>query len=281
MVLRAFMDESIDEDGTFVLAGHIADVQSWEKFAADWERMLPLAVRAADGGFHFKMTEMAQTPERMSRVPGFYRLIEQHAQHSLSCRIHVGELARAFDRVQVPRTNINWGDIRDPYVAGFRALMDHFHYRRDDIERDSGRLPADAKIDFFFDDHSNKNKIRKMWDSYMDAREPEKRALYGDEPRFEDDRAFLPLQAADLWAWWVRKWCRDGRVRKHIALLDFGVWKGGGTLARTHISVSEDQWVETLADFIAPQLSALVPILDKKTGTVIRLGAGSALPARR
>lgn len=272
LTLQAFMDESVDRDGTFVLAGHIADAQSWAKFSVEWERMLPLGVRTDDGGFQFKMSQMAMNPERMDRVAGFYRIIEGNAHHSLSCRINTGELARAFTRVSVPQTNIEWGDLRDPYVAAFRALMDHFHYRRADIEVEAGSLPANAKIDFYFDDRSDKHKIRTMWDGYMAAREPDKRALYGNEPRFEDDRAFLPLQAADLWAWWVRKWSVEGKIRHRITELDFGNWKGKG-LARTHISMNEDQWVETLADFIAPQIGSLVPIIDTKTGAVIRLGS--------
>ena len=34
----------------------------------------------------------------------------------------------------------------------------------------------------------------------------------GDIPEYQDDRKALPLQAADLYAWWILKWEREGRV---------------------------------------------------------------------
>jgi hypothetical protein len=270
--LQAFMDESVDDDGTFVIAGHIADVQAWAAFSAEWERMLPSGALDKDDNFHFKMSQMAQSPERMSRVPGFYRIIEKHALHSISCRINERELARAIDRVHVPNTNINWGNWRSPYVAGFRALMDHFHYKRDGIARAADGLPADATIDFYFDERSDKGKIRDMWDEYLANREPRIRDRFGNEPRFENDKKFLPLQAADLWAWWVRKWSADGNPVDKLLSLDFGSWQGKG-LPRTHISMTEDQWVETFASFVAPQVPKFTAITDKKTGRVIGLGA--------
>jgi hypothetical protein len=75
MVLRAFVDESEGEDGTFVLAGHIADVGAWAHFAEEWKDLLPSwGTLRADGERHFKMSEMAQLDERMERVPAFYRV---------------------------------------------------------------------------------------------------------------------------------------------------------------------------------------------------------------
>lgn len=266
------MDESVDDDETWALAGYVADVESWARFSVEWERMLPRGAVTEDGVYHFKMALMAQSPERMGRVPGFYRLIEKHALHSLSCRTKAGELRRAIERIHVRGARIDWGDWKDPYTAAFRAFMDHFHYNRPAITKVAPNFPADAVVDFYFDERSDKQKIRRMWDGYMAHREPEMRPLFGHEPRFEDDRAFLPLQAADLWAWWIRKWSVEGNLRERIGTLDFGEWQGRG-LPRTHISLTEDQWVEGMADNIAPQVPATTPIFDRKTGAVIRFGA--------
>jgi hypothetical protein len=34
--------------------------------------------------------------------------------------------------------------------------------------------------------------------------------MLGDTPVYRNDKNTLPLQAADLYAWWVRKWEREG-----------------------------------------------------------------------
>ena len=270
MTLRAFMDESVDDaSGTFVLAGYVADVEAWAKFSAEWEQMLPTqGVLADDGGYHFKMNEMAKTEERMRRVAGFYRIIERHAIHALSCHINIRELERAAKRVKSLGVTVDWGPFRNEYTAGFRALMYFYHFHR----WAGQRVTMNDKIDFYFDDSSNKAKVKKMWQAYSGATDTFKRAPYGREPLFKNDRTFLPLQAADLWAWWVRKWCAEGRDPGAMKTLDFGLWRGGKTLPRTHISMNEDQWVLTLANFLAPLVPPLHPIIDSKTGNVIRLG---------
>jgi hypothetical protein len=73
-------------------------------------------------------------------------------------------------------------------------------------------LPHDEVIDFIFDQQSQKNIILRAWDEYVETKQPGVRELYGGAPRFEDDKKFLPLQAADLWAWWIRKWYNDGNL---------------------------------------------------------------------
>jgi hypothetical protein len=51
---------------------------------------------------------------------------------------------------------------------------------------------------------SRKRKaIISEWTKYIELREEELKPLYGATPRFENDQEFLPLQAADLWAWWI------------------------------------------------------------------------------
>jgi hypothetical protein len=58
------------------------------------------------------------------------------------------------------------------------------------------------KVDFIFDDRvMEKKKIRDAWDSFKENAAAEARPYIGSDPRFEDDKEFLPLQAADLIAW--------------------------------------------------------------------------------
>jgi hypothetical protein len=225
--LQAFIDDSYESD--FVLGGHIASAESWAIFAKEWETLLPSGVLAANGKYHFKMAEMASTPERMERVPAFYWLIEKHVLVSISCRFNLVEYISAKERVREEfhkmGITIDFDRWENPYSFAFRALVDKFHNSRKDLE---AVIPLGEKVDFIFDSQSEKSFILAAWDSYIAGREDDVRDCYGATPRFENDQQFLPLQAADLWAWWVREWYEeeDGKLPKKMEAFDFGKWRG-------------------------------------------------------
>ncbi|MGB6171717.1 MAG: hypothetical protein WBG12_07110, partial [Xanthobacteraceae bacterium] len=60
------------------------------------------------------------------------------------------------------------------------------------------------------------------------SRPDEVQQFYGAKPRFDSDQKLLPLQAADLWAWWVRDWYEEDAsdLPDKLKALDFGQWKG-------------------------------------------------------
>jgi len=70
-------------------------------------------------------------------------------------------------------------------------------------------FPIDGRVDFYFDTDSNENLVRSVWDDYLARRPAEYRDSYGRKPEFHSDEEFLPLQAADFRAWWVRKWALE------------------------------------------------------------------------
>jgi hypothetical protein len=65
MNCQAFIDDSRTKpSGEFVLGGHVAPAEKWVAFSGEWGGLLPLGTRAKNGKFHFKMAEMAKSPER-------------------------------------------------------------------------------------------------------------------------------------------------------------------------------------------------------------------------
>jgi hypothetical protein len=265
MVFQAFVDDSYNQNGEFVLAGHVASAEAWARFTQEWDALLPTGgTLAPNGQYHFKMKEMAANPERMERLPAFWWIIQKHVSVSLSCRINVAELRRARGRISVPNgPQINWGFWANPYLVASRCLMDMFHNNREKIK---SRISVDQKVDFFFDKQKESASIWEAWGRYMDSRPPEIRALYGDRPRFEDDHVFKPLQAADFWAWWIRKWSEDGNVRHNIQNLDFGKWKGvnTATVFVIHFSFSEESLVEAMISAIRERLGPDAVIQDSR-----------------
>lgn len=55
-----------------------------------------------------------------------------------------------------------------------------------------------------------KGKIFDAWDKVKEKNSrSDTKDLIGSVPAFLDDKRFLPLQAADLIAWWIRKMVTD------------------------------------------------------------------------
>jgi len=182
LALQAFIDDSYDPDGTFVLGGHIASAANWAQFSRDWEELLPLAAKDKQGRHRFKMKEMAGSDERMGNVESFYRVLEKYVLVSLSCKIDRRELRLARNRIWVPGLSIDWGFLNSPYKVAFRCLLEMFHNHRDRIQ---SFIPPDDKIDFFFDRQTESKAILSAWDDYVANRDDGIRHRFGTFPRFE------------------------------------------------------------------------------------------------
>ncbi len=262
MALQAYIDESCDEDGVFVLAGCISDAESWAAFTKEWEEVLKYGTLNKHGRYHFKMSEMALNEERMSRVPLFLKIIEKYVLGFISAKINVSELKRALSRIRIPNVHINWDALSNPYHVTLRCLLDMFHLERNQM---ADAIPLDEQVDFIFDYRDEKKTILSIWDEYIKARPDEVKKYYGAAPRFEDDEKFLPLQSADLWAWWVRKWYNEGTPEKILAG-DFGEFNLKATRkhSRVEISLNEEQLVEDIKRTLRGQISADHIIYDVK-----------------
>lgn len=258
MVFQAFMDESYNDDASYVLGGYVAEADVWAKFAKDWEELLPLTYRGKESGKHrFKMKEMAR---RMEHVRTFYSVIEKYELFRLSCKVDLGELERAKQRVWVDNVPIHWGYMDNPYSFSFRCLMDMFHTNRKLM---NAFFPEGEKINFIFDKRGESRAILAMWESYIKKRPDEVREYYGAKPRFEDDEEFLPLQAADFHAWWVRRWYQAGKSEK-IETEDFGRWKASKNPKGIAISFNEDEIVEALISIVHDGIEPWRPVHDAK-----------------
>nr|NUR37546.1 hypothetical protein [Sphingomonas sp.] len=160
----------------------------------------------------------------MQRVPAFYRIMEDHVLFSVSVHFKLSEFNAARRRIYIPGVNLRWKEWGQPHFTAFRAILDRFHIEKETFAQFG--LPIDQPVDFIFDEHSIKRPFDAAWDEYISGRPPDIKERFGQHPIFRNDREFLPLQAADLWAWWVREWYATGDpIGDHINLPDFGKWK--------------------------------------------------------
>jgi hypothetical protein len=253
---QAFIDDSKGEpNGDFALGGYIATAEVWAQFSKDWEELLPHGTRAKNGKFRFKMKEMT-SQSGMERVRHFYEVIEKYPLIPISCCLSLADFFQAFERMEILLSKLNFSNDfakwKNPYFFLFRGLMDQFHLYREKIKN---AIPLSEKVDFYFDNQSEKSYILGTWNEIVAANSEEAQQYYGATPRFEDDQDFLPLQAADLWAWWVREWHEEDASPTPTKMrnLDFGNWRGR---KRFMISMyySEDQILDTLQGLVFANL---------------------------
>jgi hypothetical protein len=260
MVYQAYLDDSYKKDGVFVLAGYISTVERWADFSKEWDALLALTKKGNSGKYRFKMTEMCHD---METVALFYKIIEKHVTMSLTCKFELSDLTSAMDRIWVPDSIINYGLFRHPFYLAFRGIMDAFH-----SERSSGKLTKyiskDERVEFYFDDQSEKSEILMAWDEYINSRPEEIQLSYGGMPRFEDDEEFLPLQAADFWAWSARNAYEEDTIDELATANNFGYWIGEERIPGMWLAFSEDQIASSLIKSLRPQLAWERPIYDAK-----------------
>jgi hypothetical protein len=251
MVLRyqAFLDESHSShtDEEFVLGGYVQTAEVWASFAHDWELQLPFGVKDKYGKLQFHMTEMK---ERMSDVKLFSDVIDKHNLLPVSFRMNLPNFRRAIsiveERFQLHQITVGWERWNDPYYFSFRHFLDQFHVLRSEPDM-SFIVPPTEKIDFYFDRRSEQVPILEAWSVVRATMSEEEEARFGENPRFENKQDFLGLQAADFWAWWVRKWYEedDSEIPTKLRSMDFGTWRGKKRPCLV-TSISEEYIVEAL-----------------------------------
>jgi hypothetical protein len=248
VVLQAYIDESYTANGVFVLGGYIATAEAWAAFSKEWEGLLPLTMRGGEFNKHrFKMSEMSHF---MDRVHAFHRVIENHVILSIYCKINIPDIRKAQAHIWVPDITIDWGIYDNAFRLSVRFLLDMFHEYRN-AEPIARLLPLDQPIDFYFDNHSSKRPILNGWDDYLAGRRGDVRRLYGNMPYFGREEEFLGLQAADFWAWWVRKAYNDGFIDR-LMTGDFGHWAASRLLPGIQITFTEEQITKGLIQLVRP-----------------------------
>ncbi|PDT64465.1 hypothetical protein CO683_37920 [Bradyrhizobium ottawaense] len=235
MVLQAYIDGSGTGDKrSLVLAGYIADADTWASFSDEWKAQLDHAQMA-----RFKMFEMK---ERLEIAAYFYRLIEKHnIQAAISIAADTAALKKAV-RELVPETVLGRENLENPYYIASRGLIEILAVHQQKFMR------WNDPVDFIFDDESEKVHILEMWDWMKVLMNSAAQGRIGSTPIFRPDEKFMPLQAADLYAWWIRKWHNEGN-REAIQSYQFP-WGCKRDIPQIHIDLKESGIRRTLADAI-------------------------------
>jgi hypothetical protein len=210
MVLQAYVDDSgSDGEGKyFVLAGFIAPANKWAEFSDIWNQTL----KKFPGADYFKMVEAYHlhgefdrrkgwTEElRDQRIDELVSVIKTYAYIKISASISHAEFQKTMRDRPVP---IRRYATDFPYIL----LAERIILR---TCRLSEKLALSEPCDFIFDTQDGISKEMKLWwpsfQKLLEKRLGQSVTKYlGREPIFVDEKEFIPLQAADLLAWNLRR----------------------------------------------------------------------------
>lgn len=198
LMMQGYIDDSLAEGEVLILAGLLATVERWENFSDEWQFRLDHARWP-----FFKMAEAAfrDSDEVWEHTKWHYYTIRDHVQGAVCVAIPLAPLSRAARRHGLDGT-----PAANPYQWAFKGVLNW-------VARNQEEWGLDEPVDFIFDERIEGDDVRDAWSHYLSSIPDDVRALTGRKPIFEDDRKVLPLQAADLWAWWCRKTWLDNAGR--------------------------------------------------------------------
>lgn len=196
----------IDGSGTgsphlLVLSGFIGTAAAWADLSNEWQCRLDHARLP-----YFKMKEMASSSRALEIAGFFYRAIEElKITTAISCAVPTETLRKVISETKWPASVTDLADLQNPFFLGFKGITVG-------VTQAQKNIGISEPIDFIFDNEGEKGKIFNGWDRLKLTARPEVQRLMGDPPIFRDDTKVPALQAADLFAWWVRKWTADGNL---------------------------------------------------------------------
>jgi hypothetical protein len=195
MILRAYIDDSdINQEPVSVLAGLIGPAERWARFSDDWKAALDWRKLR-----RFKMKEfLGQSgeflgwPDEISSqfVRYLMNLIREQAFKGIGTVLPSRLYREVFGKKNQRAFDVPYALLLFQLVS---ITLQRFVYP--DIER----------IDFVFDVQEGQDQfIRGEWRKFMKCAPERLRERLGDPPIFRSDEDVMPLQAADLYAGWIR-----------------------------------------------------------------------------
>jgi hypothetical protein len=197
-VLRAFIDDSGSggDSPWYVLAGYVGTVSGWELFDERWQRVL-----AADPAIeYFKASEAeslrpdgqwrgVSKQQRDAKINDLIQVVASCADRAFHVRVR----QKDHDEVIKPFVPPEWDN---PYYGLFQGCVSSVVAN----ERYSGE---GRPVEFVFDSNERLEKPSlRLYDRVKDIDSLTGRII---NIHYQSEKDFLPLQAADLLAWQVRR----------------------------------------------------------------------------
>jgi hypothetical protein len=228
VVLRVCIDDSGTGRGPhqpwFILGGYLARARNWKGFADDWQGVLRgppgLAYIKAQEAYHGSgQFELLKWPERDARMAECKAFIEKHVIKRVSFSLRYADYDAILNLSSSAMKTKVHEDFRNPYTFSLAAIV-----AQTIGDRVLKRQPHE-KIEFIFDcGFEDRERLEEGYAKLMQifAQNLPKRIcdLIGVEPIFRPAREFLPLQAADLGAWGIRRFRNNKAIPDWLPRLE-------------------------------------------------------------
>mgnify|MGYP003385252209 CR=1 FL=1 len=209
-MLVGYVDDSGSHENeyAFVLAGFISTTERWINFSDEWDALsrqypqtldfkMKVAERLKGGGTYWgDGTDDELIERRDTKVQALAALIKKHAIYRISAGTDWHNY-RAIAKGRVPP------EVDSPYFFLYHEL----------IATVANYLAASGeseKIEFIFDQQGSIGDISRSWFSTLIATlPPSARNIITGTPSFKTDTDVLPLKAADMLAWQMRRYVED------------------------------------------------------------------------
>ena len=196
--LQAFTDDSASrsDDQRLFMAGYLNETAKWALFSTAWEEELKVSpsidyLKMAEA-FAFKGQFVGWTEAaRDEKLTGLARVIRHFKPLSFEVSVSRSE----YDRLVTPHAPRGLGP---HFVCCFGVIAS--------VARAADVNGFDTPIDFIFDKQDGVEDDARLFFGEMIKHLPASaRKLVRRPPSFKDDKLHLPLQAADMLAWHVRR----------------------------------------------------------------------------
>ena len=226
-VLQAYFDDSKQDGQVIILAGYIASVEQWMAFSDRWKQALTMGSPRWNA---FKMSRVnLNDPAQLERTEYHCRIVEEFAQGAFCNAIPVAPLKKVIQEFGIDPKYSN------PYYLAWLLTVSNFRNFRD-----YGSWTE--TVDVYFDKQSEERFVQRAWEIMSDRYNGDV-GPFRNAPMFRSDEEFLPLQAADLLAWWARKnWIEHGSFSNQKSLFP---WPSYGDLMPTMFVEMDEDGIRT------------------------------------
>jgi hypothetical protein len=213
-MLQGFIDDSgsSPNDPVYVLGGFISTIPRWLAFSDEWQAILDCEPKLG----YFKASEArARDGEfRNGWNPGLIaqRVLElteaacRHAQFRVHCFLRRSD----FDRLIMPVANrlpdIFSHNFKNPYFLCLQGIV-----MTAQLNKQAARITD--PIEYVLDEHGVLGDLAvHSWRLAREAIGNDVPDYFMSPPTFKNDKAVLPLQAADLYAWNIHESLASGKI---------------------------------------------------------------------
>ena len=248
VTLQAYIDDSgRGQDSVFVLAGYLARPEEWVAFSKEWDDALNEHPKIE----YFKMREAWNAKgefenwskeNRENKIVLLGRIIEKFVRVGVVITVPITAYKRYSFAVNHPMAS-------DPYFFAVYEMMVS-------VAEQQETMGISEPVDFIFDHQQGLSQhIQDAWDAIKNFAPPFVVDRLGRRPQFEDDKDTLPLQAADLFAWWTRR-INDDHINNRPQI---SLFLNESPIKFLHIQIEEHEIEEFFAT-IATTKSVTAPI---------------------